>query len=198
MKKLHLVIAVASVIFAGVAQAQTYDFTFTGGNGMDATGTFTVVSGVATSGSISVTGVPLEADPSMTTTAAGSLIPDPGTPSPLTLTNHDGDNITFDNVVNVASDPILNGNGLGFASGPYQDASHYSTLINLWGNGPGSYSLFVGEAQLDGNGNVIGDPQWVYTYPSGSLTVTVAPEPSTWALLLGGLGLLAFWRLRQA
>lgn len=29
------------------------------------------------------------------------------------------------------------------------------------------------------------------------ISVIVAPEPSTWVLLLGGLGLLAFWRVRS-
>jgi hypothetical protein len=35
----------------------------------------------------------------------------------------------------------------------------------------------------------------VYTYDTPAQISTV-PEPSTWALLLGGLGLLAFWRFR--
>ena len=143
------------------------------------------------SGSIYVTGVPLEADPSTLITAAGSLVPDPGSPNTLTLINHDGDNIIFDNVVNLSSDPILNGNGLGFASGPYQDSVHYNTLINLWGNSPGSYSLFVGEAQLDSNGDVIGDAQYVYNIDSGSLTLTPVPEPTTAGCFLLGLGALA-------
>jgi PEP-CTERM motif len=31
---------------------------------------------------------------------------------------------------------------------------------------------------------------------TGTFTAVSVPEPSTWAMLLGGLGLLAFWRLR--
>ena len=34
-----------------------------------------------------------------------------------------------------------------------------------------------------------------FNYISG-ISVAAAPEPSTWAMLLGGLGLLAFWRVR--
>jgi len=180
-----------SLLLAKIAAAdQIYNFTFTS-SGMDATGTIDVSGGVAQSGSINVTNVPLESDPSTLITAAGSLVPDPGSPSTLTLINHDGDNIIFDNIVDVASDPSLNGNGLGFASGPYQDSVHYNTLINLWGNSPGSYTLFVAEANLDSNGNVIGDPQYVYASSDGSLVLTPVPEPSTLALLaLGAVGLL--------
>jgi hypothetical protein len=78
---------------------------------------------------------------------------------------------------------------LGFASGPYQDSVHYNTLINLWGNSPGSYTLFVAEANVDGNGNVIGDAQYVYHAESGSLSLTSVPipEPSTAALVLCAL-----------
>jgi hypothetical protein len=181
------VAAVLMLIVSGqAAVAQVYNFNFISG-GMNATGTIDIVGGVATSGSINVTGIPLEADPNTLVSAGGALIPDPATPNTLTLINHDGDDIIFDNIVNLLNDPILNGNGLGFASGQYQDSVHYNTLINLWGNSPGSYSLFVAEAQVDGNGNVIGDPQWVYTQSNGSLALTPTPEPSTVALILGGL-----------
>ena len=187
------------LVSAPAAVAQIYDFTFIGGGGMDATGTISIVGGVAQSGSINVTGVPLEANPGTLISAAGALVPDLATPSTLTLINHDGDNIIFDNQVNLANDPILNGNGLGFASGPYQDSVHYNTLINVWGNSPGSYTLFVAEAQLDGSGNVIGDAQWVYHADSGSLTLTPVPEPSTGALILSALAVgLAVCRRRVA
>jgi len=180
---------------APAAVAQIYTFSFTGGGRMDASGTINIVGGVATSGSINVVNVPLEATPSTLISAAGALVPDPGSPSTLTLINHDGDDIIFDNVVNLSGNPILNSNGLGFASGPYQDSVHYNTLINIWGNSPGSYSLFVAEANVDGNGNVIGDAQWVYTADSGSLTLTPVPEPATLGLVSAGLlGLLALRR----
>lgn len=151
---------------------------------MNATGTIDIVGGVAQSGSINVTGVPLEAAPNTLITVAGSLLPASG---PTDAENHDGDVITYDNVVNLVNDPILNGNGLGFGSGPYQDSYHYNTLINLWGNSPGSYGLFVGEAELDGNGNVVGNPEYVYAIQNGSLALTPVPEPSTGALILCAL-----------
>jgi hypothetical protein len=182
-----------------VAALQTYDFVFTSG-GMDATGTITVDNGAAVSGSINVTGVPLEASPTTLISAAGLLLPASGATD---ARNHDGDVITYDNVVNPGSNPILSGNGLGFGSGQY-GANNYNLLINLWGNSPDSYTLFIGEAQLDGNGNVIGDPQWVYALNNGSLTLTVAvPEPTTWtspmvlvALAVCSAGPVAFRRRR--
>jgi hypothetical protein len=172
---------------AAIAGIETYDFTFTSG-GMDATGTITVENGIAQSGSINVTGVPVEADPSTLLTASGSLLPGSGSAQ-----NHNGDNLPYDNIVNFANNPILTGNGIDFASGQYS-GTHYDTLIGLWGgdvNGnpsPGLYTLFVGEALLDGNGNVLVS-EYVYNSDSGSLTLAAAPEPAAYGAL-AGVGLL--------
>jgi hypothetical protein len=172
---------------ASPAVAQIYNFSFIGNNGMDATGTITISGGVAQSGSITVTGVPVEASPSTLISVSGFLLPASG---PTDAENHDGDVITYDNIVNLANDPIFNGNGLGFGSGPYQDSTHYNLLVNLWGNSPGSYGLFVGEALLDSNGHVIGDAQYVYAEANSSggssFTVTPVPEPSTSVLIILG------------
>jgi hypothetical protein len=49
---------------------------------------------------------------------------------------------------------------------------------NLWGTGPGSYSLY--------------ESQGSYNYPiqtTGTLSIAAAPEPSTWAML--GLGFVS-------
>ena len=82
------------------APIQTYDFTFTGGNGMDATGTITIDNGVAESGTVNVTGVPVEADPSTLVTAPGSLLTAGGD-----VRDRDGDVITYDTVANPLNDP---------------------------------------------------------------------------------------------
>ena len=181
---------------APAAVAQIYTFTFTGNGGIDATGTIDISGGVATSGSISVISVPLEAPPhTPLTTAAGDLLTAGGD-----VRNHDGDVITYDTVANPLNDPIFDNTGVCFASGFYGydgGTPEYNALINIWGNGPGSYTMFVGEAQLDGDGNVIGDAQWVYTTDSGSLTLTEnpVPEPATLGLVSAGLlGLLALRR----
>ncbi len=177
---------------------QIYNFTFTS-SGMDATGTIDVAGGVAQSGSINVTNVPLAADPNTLITAAGNLLPGNGAAQ-----NHNGDNLPYDNLVTFANNPILTSNGIDFVAGQY-DPTHYNTLIGLWGgdaNGnpvPNEYTLFVGEAQLDGNGNVIpGESGYVYNYLSGSLTLTPVPEPSSAFLAicaLIGFGILYRARL---
>ena len=203
------VMAVTLLITSQNASAanQIYNFTFTGNDGIDATGTLTIdtVAGLAESGSINVVNVPLEAPPhTPLTTAAGSLLPASG---PTDARNHDGDVITYDNVANTANDPVFDSAyGLGFGSGYYGmdgGTPEYNTLVNLWGNGPGSYGMFIGEAQLNGNGNVIGDAQWVYVYNETgtlNLTPTTVPEPTTAALILGALtvGFAAIRRRRAA
>jgi hypothetical protein len=191
MKKLHLVVTVASLVFTAVAQAQTYDFTFTS-SGLDATGSFSLLDGVATNGFINVTNVPVEADPSTLLSAAGLLIPGSGT-----ATDFNGDDVSYDNQVNLTNTPILDGDGLAFGSDQYS-SNGYTTLIGLNGGDvygnipPTSYTLFVG----------IGTPQnneYVYNYSQyGTLTVTAAPEPSSWALgLIGLVSLIGMFHLRR-
>jgi hypothetical protein len=58
-----------------------------------------------------------------------------------------------------------------------------------------SHSLFAVTATLPFNGSENSDFLF-YGNSSIALDVAAAPEPSTWALMLGGLGLLAFWRTR--
>jgi autotransporter-associated beta strand protein len=40
----------------------------------------------------------------------------------------------------------------------------------------------------------INDTTFAAAYTSNSLTLTAVPEPGTWALMLAGLGILAFWQ----
>jgi len=193
--------ALTLITSAPAALAQTYNFTFTGNSGIDATGTITVSGGIGQSGSISVINVPLEAPPhTPLTTAAGDLLTAGGD-----VRNHDGDVITYDTVANPLSDPVFDSIGVCFASGPYQDSVHYNTLINIWGNSPGSYGMFIGEANpadLAPDGTLIPgrDAQWVYVYnETGTMTFTLVPEPSTLALLgIGAISFLAYaWRRRR-
>ncbi len=187
---------------ASAAVAQSYNFTFTGNDGMDATGTINIVGGVAQTGSINVTGVPVEADPSMLISASGSLVPDPITPATITLFNYNGDQVTYDDQVDLSNNPLyLDGDGLGFGSGQYSPM-HYSTLIGINGGDvygnipPYTYTLFVGEAELDGNGNPLpGENEYVYTSTSGNMTLTPAPEPTSLGLV--STGLLGLFALRR-
>jgi hypothetical protein len=141
----------------------------------------------------SITGIPIEhpvaGDPTALTLTGVPLLPASGVTD---AENHNGDVITYDNVVNVAQDPILNGNGLGFGSGQY-GPTHYNTLINLWGNSPGSYTLFVGEAGVHYGGTY--DAEYVYASDTGSLTITPVPDGGLTIAMLGmGLSGLAFCR----
>lgn len=56
---------------------------------------------------------------------------------------------------------------------------------------------FSGPAYIDFSGAVAGDEEQLF---SGTITVTAVPEPETWLMWLGGLGLLAsrYARRRQA
>ena len=202
------------------APSEIYNFSFTGNDGIDATGTLTIdtVADLATSGSINVVNVPEEANPSLLTTAAGFLLPASGATD---ARDFDGDVITYDTVANPAANPVFDSaNGLGFGSSivngnitsapaTYDGGTPvYDTIINLWGNGPGSYGMFIGEANpadLNPNGTLIAgrDAQWVYVdYETGTLTLTTVPvpEPTTAALILVALtvGFVAIRRRRAA
>ena len=154
----------------------------------------------------------------MLTTAAGFLLPASGATD---ARDFDGDVITYDTVANPAANPVFDSaNGLGFGSSivngnitsapaTYDGGTPvYDTIINLWGNGPGSYGMFIGEANpadLNPNGTLIAgrDAQWVYVdYETGTLTLTTVPvpEPTTAALILVALtvGFVAIRRRRAA
>lgn len=196
---------------APAAVAQIYTFTFIGNSGIDASGTITISGGVATGGSINVVNVPLESLPG-TTTASGNLLPLSAgsaiSSSQSNVRTQDGTVITYDVVAFAPpSDPIFDGTGVAFASGYaglQSSTPSYDTVVNIWGNGPGSYGMFIGEANpayLNPDGTPIsGAPhneiQWVYVYnETGTMTLTPVPEPATLALVSAGLlGLLALRR----
>ena len=214
MKRLNFAFATTCILgMAVAANAQSYNFTFTGNDGIDATGTITISGGVATDGSINVVNVPLEAFPhTPLTTASGYLLTAGGD-----VRNFDGDVITYDTVAYAPpADPIFDGTGVAFGSSIINGNSVntpaaydggtpvYDTVINLWGNGPGSYGMFIGEANpadLNPDGTLISgrDAQWVYVYDeTGTVALTSVPEPTTLALAgLSGLSLLLFRRQRK-
>jgi len=193
--------ALMLVASATAAMAQTYNFTFTGNSGIDASGTLTFLGGNVQSGFINVINVPLEANPSITTTATGNFLTAGGDVRDL-----DGDVVTYDTFANSSGNPIFDGTGVAFASGPAGSDGGtpvYDTVINIWGNSPGSYGMFIGEANpadLEPDGTLIPgrDAQWVYVYDeTGNTTLTLVPipEPTTLSLLSAGLlGLLAIRR----
>lgn len=79
-----------------------------------------------------------------------------------------------------AADPIFNSNGVGFISA--------TTTYNLWGNSPGSYTLY---GTTNGGGS--------YSPTSdGTLSVTAVPEPAAWGLMVLGFGLTGFASRRRS
>ncbi len=173
MKTLKLQLALAACVAGMVVQshAQLYDITFTGGSSA-ANGQINVVGGMATSGYLDITAGANQGTYSLVSLTSPLITG--GTPSVPSVRFTDGTDLIFDNVVNVGSDPFLDGNGLVFAN---------DNLIgfNLWGNSPGSYTLF----------DVSGPPDvHVYFADNGSATVTPAPEPASIAFLLLGMGAL--------
>lgn len=171
--------------------AQTYDFTFTS-SGMDATGMITIQDGVAISGSINVTGIPIEhpgvGDPTAVTIAGVPLLLGSGVAK-----NLNGDDLPYDNIVSFANNPILTGNGLDFGSGPNPQGL-YNPLVGLWGGDvygnpvPDEYTLFVGEAGVHADGTP--DNEYVYADVSGSLTLTPAAVPEPTTIIAGALMIL--------
>jgi len=210
-------IAMAAVLLliasAPAAVAQIYTFSFIGNDGIDASGTITISGGVATSGSINVVNVPLESLPG-TTTASGNLLPLSAgsaiSSSQSNVRTQDGTVITYDTVANALNNPVFDGTGVAFGSGYaglQSSTPSYDTIVNIWGNGPGSYGMFIGEANpayLNPDGTPItGAPhneiQWVYVYDeTGTVTITPVPEPATLGLVSAGLLSLLALRRRKS
>lgn len=158
MKTLKLAIMASALLIAVQARATLYDITFNGG-GSTATGWIDVVGGVATSGSLTITagGNP----------GTYNLLPGAGNfPAPP------GWQLTYDNVVNPASNPFVDNSGLLFTSG--------ATAINLFSELPvnGLYGLYGYP------------PQWSPSADNGIATLTAVPEPTT--IISGVLMLLPF------
>jgi hypothetical protein len=170
MKKL-LLATIASLVFAGAAQAQILNISFSGSQ-INATGVVDVVNGIAINGSLTVTTGSDQGTYNLVTLNSPLIngeSQDGGAVQTLRIAG--GNDQIFDDAVSFGSDPFLTGDGLEFAN-------DQSIGFNLFSNGPGSYTVFHASATN-------------YVIDSGTATAAV-PEPSTWALLLGSFAGLAF------
>ena len=146
--------------------------------------------------------------------AAGGLLQPSsviGTPTTLTFNLNTGTSLnlatgaqlafylgTTSDLVNITNG-LLSLNGQNFSDFAFTPGAGFTT---------GTYTLFETNApgdvtgSLGGNtsGAVSGDNATLVVDPTGQyldLVVSPVPEPGTWALLLGGLGLLTGWRCRR-
>jgi hypothetical protein len=184
-------IAVASALMAPVAAtASTVEFSFAysgsdvGGDPVAGGGfLFGTAIGVGSFLLTSGSGSSMEAG-ALTLEVAGTYI---NTLSPSA-------NLTSDNVLTPANNPTLTGDGLVFSGASLPSTSHF---INIFGNGPGSYTYF---------NNFLGFPEGSGPVSFSVTEISAVPESSTWAMMiLGffGVGFMSYrrknnWRFRIA
>jgi hypothetical protein len=168
--KIAAVAVAAFITTAAQAQIYTYDVTFTGGSSA-ANGQIEVQSGLAIGGFLTVTEGPNQ--------GTYQLVPGSGVFNAGRVNG--GSDLIVDNLVNPAADPFLDDNGVAF------EAADKSIGFNLWGNSPGSYSLW------DAGGPIA---PYTYVIDNGmaTLTLTSVPEPASVGLLGLGIAVLALRR----
>ena len=71
------------------------------------------------------------------------------------------------------------------------------SLNFLPGAGTGTYTLFSFDQSGAYSGALANGPDYAFQYYPDDITVTVTPEPSTWALLASGLAFVWFWRWKR-
>jgi hypothetical protein len=190
-KVIALGIAAALLVVASAANADTvYDWSWTGGDGVAAAGTFDVLNGYVQSVTGTVTGGALGTTGSLSliTSSSPGVVsnPDPANPTPGSFVFQDGNGDNFEGDTAFSnSGPwldyyglVLAVSGAGLGTGTH-GGSNYA--FNIWANGPGNW-----QASLGGNGGAPGQVDATNQY--GTLTVSAVPLPASLPLLLSGLG----------
>jgi hypothetical protein len=185
-KKLLGLLCVAMLGGPALAAADTvYDFTWSGGGGVTASGTFDVSNGNVQSVTGSVSGGGLAGPESLSLITAGAArtsVPDPGNSAPgsFTFETGGGDVYEGDTVFSPTS-PYLDVDGLVMQVGSEHGGASGGALyaFNIWGNAPGNW-----QASLAGAGGTEGR---IYTVnEGGTLTVSAVPLPASALLMLSG------------
>ena len=162
--------ALQSLVFMAAANANTYDFSF---SGTDVSG-----SGVITTGN---TGSPFTV-----TGVTGTIFDSDIAPGPFiitTLSSYAG----ADNLLSYPNQPFVDFGGLSFSTVTGGDFN-----LGLGGSGPFGY-LFNAQA-LNPSGHAVPFPGSVDI----TLNVSQTPLPTTWTLLLAGFVGLGFFAHRSA
>lgn len=171
-KKLEIYgLFLAALFMASSAKAATYEFNFLSNNfTYDVAGFLTtsnVLNAVSGYDISSITGAVFGTGGGLIT----SLVSNPNQPFP-----YNNGSFQYDNVLFPTSVPHLDINGVLFTTAN-------GTTWNLWGTSPTSYTLATaGNAVYETGTFILGAP---------------VPEPSTWAMMLGGLGLIGFMSYRR-
>ena|SRR5208337_2544107 len=175
MKRL-LFLVVLLICISGSEAFADYSFNFISNDG-----TYGVQGTLITpsngNGPLIVSGGSVIGDGTANNNASYSLVPavPGGSIRPFAGLPGDGTDLIFDNQLTPGSNPVLDGNGLVFYS------ANINSYLNIWGNGPSSYTLF----QLGYNTTALSEiygPQ-----VNGTVTATATPIPAAAYLLGSGL-----------
>jgi autotransporter-associated beta strand protein len=101
------------------------------------------------------------------------------------------DLLTVNGTLTLNNHPVLQGFDLG--SSLLAEGTHYPIACASGGiRGTGTFATLDGGDILQIGGNYFSID---YTYGGGNyISLMVVPEPQTWAMMIGGLGMLGFWQ----
>jgi hypothetical protein len=171
IKNLSLLAAALCCGLFAVQQARaditSYTFSYNGG-GVTATGNLSLDGTFAVGGNIDITSGPVLGIFNLYTWA---------TPGESSIRLTDGTDLIVNNQVNLASNPMMDLDGLAFVSSAVDSSGNPLEGLNLYGNGVSSYGLWGAGSDGYGVPNV-----------TGSLDVAPAPVPEPVPLALAGLG----------